>query len=523
MRILAAVVSIGLAGGDLSHHQVAGEHSLSNFLISIDPRLGNCTDARPVLMLSNNEEEPDIFQHDFFPIDDIASNFSNPIVTVPGWINITIADVLFPFNKYAPYPCSHGHSVSYTPIKCKEKTAPGRSRNFFNGSNGYDLRIVQNNQRSILWAPVRDHHNGVYTARVRVQDPGSYQIELRQNDKNGCHLADCDNPLCEAVFKHNNREHYCKGETQPCVRLVANRSLTILQPATTDSKNDHSTLLPKCSLSAIGTAPGRWIEPVHQKGLNNSELFGEDSWPYVWQPYDCSLSWMSKEKMKECNKDKEMVFIGMSRERTNFFDVLDFQGIPVNYRQVQHADSCENLNYISVYFSQLKDMKEWNNPDDKLSNIKESIRTELGDLPICRTNFTETTGRDVHVYLTIDSIIVMEQMISDKWEHLLVTYFDSVQAACPKAVIHYSTSIAVASQYGALSWQRMHKVNEMGIAIAHSRNISVINSFAMTQPLTPEPEVYRDTVHLYGKTKLVGNYVSKTVTMLMMRQACPNL
>jgi hypothetical protein len=523
MRILASVVSIGLAGGNISHHQLDSDRGLAKLLISTDPRLSNCTNARPVLMLSHREGNSDVFLSDFFPADDIASNFTNPIVTEPGWLNIIISDVIFPFNKYAPYPCNQGHSVSYTSIKCKEKTASGRSRNFFNGSNGYDLRIVQSNQGSILWAPVKDHHNGVYTARVRVQDPGSYQIELRQNDKNGCHLADCDNPFCDAVFKYSSREHYCKGDTQPCVHLVANRSLTILQLATTNSANAHSTTLSKCSLSTIGTAPGRWIDPARQKLLNNSELFGQVSQPYVWQPYDCSLSWMSKETMKECNKGKEIVFIGMSRERTNFFDVLDLQGIPVNYRQVQHSDAFKNLNYISVYFSQLKDMKEWNNPDDKLNNIKENIRTELGDLPLCRTNFTETSGRDVHVFLTVDSIIVMEQMISDKWESLLLTYFDSVQAACPKAVIHYSTSVAVASQYGALSWQRMHKINEMGIAIAQSRNISVVDSFSMTQPLTPEPEVYRDTVHLYAKTKLVGNYVSKTVTMLMMRQVCPNL
>lgn len=523
MRILVAVVSIGLVGGNISHHQLASDHSLAKMLTATDPRLRNCTNSRPVLMLSHSEGESDIFLDDFFPVDDVASNFSNPIITVPGWLNITIADVMLPFNKDAPYPCNQGHSVSYTPIKCKEKTASEQSRNFFNGSNGYDLRIVQSDKISIIWAPVHDHHNGVYTASVRIEDPGSYQIELRQNDKNGCHLADCDNPFCDAVFKHNSREHYCKGETQPCVKLVANRSLTILQPATTKSANDHSTLLPKCSLSTIGTATGRWIEPIHQRRLNNSELFGEDTQQYVWQPYDCSLSWMSKETMTECNKGKEMVFIGMSRERTNFFDVLDLQGIPVNYRQIQHADTCENLNYISVYFSQLRDMKEWNDPNDKLKNIKESIRTELGDLPLCRSNFTATTGRAVHVYLTVDSIMVMEQMISDRWESLLLTYFDSVQAACPNAVIHYSTTIAIASQYGALSWQRMHRINQMGIAIAKSRNISVVDSFSMTQPLTPEPDVFRDSVHLYSKVKLVGNYVSKTITMLMMKQACPNL
>jgi hypothetical protein len=63
----------------------------------------------------------------------------------------------------------------------------------------------------------------------------------------------------------------------------------------------------------------------------------------------------------------------------------------------------------------------------------------------------------------------------------------------------------------------------MGIKIAESRNLSVVNAFSMTQPLTPDPDIFPDTLHLYTDTNLVGNYVSKTVTMLQMRQACPNL
>lgn len=221
--------------------------------------------------------------------------------------------------------------------------------------------------------------------------------------------------------------------------------------------------------------------------------------------------------------NKEIVFIGMSRERTNFFDVFDLQGIRVDYRRVERYDSHQNLKYISVYFAQLKDMKEWNMADNKLTNINESIRIKLGQLPLCMTNYTEATGRDVHVYLTIDSIMIIEQAVEEVWESILLMYFDSVAVACPKAMLHYGTTVAVASQFGSISWQRMYKINKLGMAIAASRNIPIVDAFSMTQPLTPEPDVFPDTVHLYSETKLVGNYVSKTITMLQMRQACPNL
>jgi hypothetical protein len=538
MHLLAALFAFGLTSTGRcfdanAHHQNTDNllgARLRNELFSQDPQFGHCVAARPVVMMSNRgraEDYDNIFRQDFFSINDIASNFSDPMITEPGWLNLTITDIPHLLNFSAPYPCYQGHFISYTAAKChREKSKSGRSHVFWNGSNGYDLRIVGHNRWSVLWGPVRDHRNGVYTTSIRVTDPGSYQVEVRQNSQNGCHLADCDNPFCETVFKHRNREHFCKSPTQPCVHLVLNRSLIILPFTKASSFHDYPTMLPECSFSSIGTASGRWVkpmEPTERIGSNSQELFGESTWPLVWQPYDCSISWMTQEAMKECNNDKEIVYIGMSRERTNFFDVLDLQGKLVEYKKIDSQAQTENLHYFSIVYAQLKDMKGWNMADDKLINIKKSIQTELGDLPICSSNYTGSTGRDVHVFLTIDSIYIIESAVEERWEAILLTYFDAVQAACPRAVLHYSTTVALASQYGTLSWQRMYKISRMGIKIAESRNLSVVDAFSMTQPLTPDPDIFPDTLHLYTDTKLVGNYVSKTVTMLQMRQACPNL
>jgi hypothetical protein len=215
--------------------------------------------------------------------------------------------------------------------------------------------------------------------------------------------------------------------------------------------------------------------------------------------------------------------MGLSRERTNFFDVLDLQSQSVNYRKHQHSDQVDNLHYVSIYHSQLKDMKTWNQKSDNLTNTRRTIQIEVGEETlVCQRNYTETTGRTVHIYLTVDALLIIEHAKMEKWDFFLRTYFDEVIAACPNAVLHYGTSVAFRSQYGALSSQRMRLFNEMGLSIARALGIATIDAFSITQPLIMERDVFPDSVHLFSHIHLQGNYVSKTITMLMLNQACIN-
>jgi hypothetical protein len=130
---------------------------------------------------------------DFFSTSDISSIFSDPILTGPGWLNLTIVDV--PHNtkdgiKSIPQVCYRREEVTYDSVKCVNENANAiRRHNFTLGGHGYDLRVVGADNGSIAWAPVTDHLNGLHSALVKVVEAGEYTIEIHENSGNGCHLS----------------------------------------------------------------------------------------------------------------------------------------------------------------------------------------------------------------------------------------------------------------------------------------------------------------------------------------------
>lgn len=55
-------------------------------------------------------------------------------------------------------------------------------------------------------------------------------------------------------------------------------------------------------------------------------------------------------------------------------------------------------------------------------------------------------------------------------------------------------------------------------------NLSVVDRFAVTQPLVAERSIFPDGLHLFRTDQwLQGNFVSKTVSMLFLAQACPEM
>ena len=481
---------------------------------------GNCDAAKPVILLQGPSDSKGNLSN-LFSRNDIAFNFSEPIITESGWLNLMILDVFLPFNPEIPYPCYQGHYIQYSSLKCaNEHQISPRTRSFFNGSNGYDLRVVQDGAESILWAPILDHLNGSYSAKVRVPDTGGYTIEVYRNDRNGCHLTDCDNPHCK-TFYNKNRQGYCDAIPSPCVSLVATRRLLISPVTKATSVEQSVPTLSKCSQH--DTASGRWVKPGQLLAPNSTAIFGNPDSRLVWQPYDCSPTWMSPTDIKSCLQNKELIFMGLSRERTNFFDVLDLQLQPVNYQKHQHSDQVDNLHYVSIFFSQVRDMKTWNHKSDNMTNTRRTFRVEVGkETHVCERNYTETTGRTVHIFLTIDALLIIEHAKMERWDFLLRTYFEEVASACPNAVVHYGTSVALRSQFGSLSSQRMRMFNEMGLSTARALGLATIDAFSITQPLIMEKDAFPDSVHLFSHIHLAGNYVSKTVTMLMLNQACSN-
>ena len=94
-----------------------------------------------------------------------------------------------------------------------------------------------------------------------------------------------------------------------------------------------------------------------------------------------------------------------------------------------------------------------------------------------------------------------------------------VTELCPVAKVYVKTTSSIRSQYGSLSWQRLWHETRVMKSIAHEKGWPVIDSFVMTQPLVMELAAYPDTVHLYEQ-KLVGNWASKSITMLFLNQMC---
>ena len=490
----------------------------SNTMTGIDSPFSNCDEAKPVILLMG----PSYYRgnlSNLFSGDESATNFTEPIISGPGWLNFMIVDMLLPFNPEMPYPCYRGHYLHYSALECaREIYVSPRTHIFYNGSNGYDLRLVQDGAGSILWAPILDYLNGSYTAKVRVPDSGRYTIEVHRNDRNGCHLTDCDNPHCK-TFHDKNRQGYCDAVPSPCVSLVATRRVLISRDEKATSIEQSIPALPKCSQH--DTASGRWVKPSQLLAANSTGIFGNPDSRLVWQPFDCSPTWISPAGIKSCIEKKELLFIGLSRERTNFFDILDLQLQPVNYKKHLPTAQIDNIHYYSIYFSQIKDMGTWNQRNDNLTHTRHGIQTAIGkETLVCERNYTETTGRTVHIFLTIDALLIIEHAKMERWDFLIRTYFEEVASACPNAVLHYGTSVALRSQFGSLSSQRMRLFNEMGLSIARALGIATIDSFSITQPLIMERDVFPDSVHLYSKVYLAGNFVSKTITMLMLNQVC---
>lgn len=272
---------------------------------------------------------------------------------------------------------------------------------------------------------------------------------------------------------------------------------------------------------------GRWLHPslifptnftTAREKIDRNNLFEVGSWPLLWQPYDCQILWLNKQDSKMCMSQKEFIFIGISRERTNFFDFADFDEKKFQYQKLLATKSLDNLHYVSLYSNLLSDMKTWNK-DITVLSVVDGINKELKNFSICGHQYN---SRKVHIMYTEGALLISENAFRSQWYNISLKIFKAIKDSCPNAILHYKTASAIRSQYGSLSWQRLWEFSRLGASIAEAHNISIIDSFAMTQSLIMESDIYPDSVHLYSK-HLVGNFVSKTISKMFLLQACTNV
>jgi hypothetical protein len=186
---------------------------------------------------------------------------------------------------------------------------------------------------------------------------------------------------------------------------------------------------------------------------------------------------MSKSEVKECTSQKEIIVIGMSRERNIFFDINEFREHNFKFEKLTGSKTIGTVHFISVHDSQVIDRMEWNEPNGTMLKPVRSFGRDLGDMAICSRDYTRTSGREVHIFFTEDYMRIVGNSKEENWFTIISTYFNSIRLNCPNAIIHYKTTTAIRSQYESLSWQRIYSASRISLQIAEFYNMSVTDSF----------------------------------------------
>ena len=216
--------------------------------------------------------------------------------------------------------------------------------------------------------------------------------------------------------------------------------------------------------------------------------------------------------------EHQFIFIGLSRERTNFFDLAEWANYVFEYEKLTETVTYGQLNYLTVYFTLGEDMKHWNK-DKTMPKTLEMLENELKKLKLCDGN----DKRSTKLLVTEESLWTVEHGYRENWKNFTQAFLSKLVSLCASnsnVQIVYKTATSLRNQYGSLSWQRMYEATRVAKEIAQSLDLFVLDSFMVTQPLTPEKWAFPDGLHLFSDIKFQGNIVSKTISMMFLKQVC---
>ena len=492
-----------------------------------------------------------------------------------GWLEILLVDGPPPgASDWAPGPCFHGELLPYATERCPYEggnlgasygaslfDARGwRVPGHYSGGNGYDTRV---DGPSLVWGPTRDNRDGTYTVRVRIEDPGQYEVQVFKNAERGCAFAECDvaGALCPKQGYYHEGWKACWGEAPgPCARRVATLPLTIAPRPGAVLLRERASVRP-CSAQESGTAPGRWVrretaaltraQPPYFGPLNASDEPAHVPFPYVWQFYECALAWMDRACMRACVARRQVCTVGFSRERAAMFEIAEFMDEGFEHLKlhsaarlgVQHADGSwgliHNISHVSTYSAFEADQASWNQGllglpgqppleglQPLLAHTEASLRRDFEGLGLCG-NDTRPTA----ILFAVESLWPSWNMYSGRWGAVAEAFMDKLRRACPGAFLVHKTSNAARISAGSLTWQRMYGASRAAGAAAAAAGIPTVDAFVMTQPWVPDGTVLPDGLHSYvvvdedhprpdeAHTTL-GNFVARTISQLFLRQTC---
>jgi hypothetical protein len=436
-------------------------------------RAGHCADAKPIIALKEGHDDGDpsvMLENSTRLLSD------EPIVAEQGVIKILILDLLTTSDTNNTL-CYHEEVVVYKPKRCELETIDliASNRTALMGGNGYGIRLTGD---ALYWSPVDDNRDGSYSATVRVEDPGEYTIEVSLNHRYGCHMMDCDMPesVCPPFEASGSTCAITATPwTSPCVLVVATRQLIVTPRAVPLPPNLSSTLRissrfnstsPLSSNSSVRLSPpssrssssssskqcdnsgstiGRWIKPSIAK--NESEIFGATTFPYIWQPFNCSLTWINDtDKIMNCFKKFAFVFIGMSRELTHYYDFADFARWNVSsYHKVELDEVFHNLYFHSTSSAYEIDAQTWNHASSgassgasssassgassSVNSISEGITASYMKLFIQKFSLCSDVRnkKRIKMLITEESMWIARHAYKRNWRRLITTVLGSIK------------------------------------------------------------------------------------------------
>jgi hypothetical protein len=449
--------------------------------------------------------------------------------------------------------CYSGEWKTYLSSRCmyerEDNYIPQNRTGYFGGNSYYFLMKGKNNNRVYynereddvrLWAPVADNGDGRYFIKIRVDDPGEYEILVYRDHNRGCAVAECDTPdsICDDQFLSPMERE--KAQTDNIfMKLVAKMTMNFTTSDTWPPwKKESQRFPPECPKDEIGIVPGRWINPNYLLSTQGphqfpeSHIFGDLSWPFVWQPFDCFIpAFPAGDCLKNCIFSHKLAFGGLSRERTNSFDIEDFAGKHMTYQRIQDVLILENRNYyFPMYYPQISDRPFWNQPGYCLNVSLNVTVYDLADYKLC--NLSETDLSDPKINHNPFGFLLNEEIywmststVKERWKPALSHFKEQVVKFCAKenTTWVYKTSIPVSRQDKYQTWQKFFEISRLSAKLAaQNKKMKVIDSFIMALPFLHDVSVFPDGVHLYTHTKFQGNFVSKVTTMMFLRMLCPS-
>lgn len=208
---------------------------------------------------------------------------------------------------------------------------------------------------------------------------------------------------------------------------------------------------PPCDVDRMGSLPGRWVRPGALR--KDATFVGLGEWPFVWVPYECAPpAWPGPAAVAACTRAADMLFVGLSRERTNFFDVHDLANeTGIEYVKYMSEAQLGNTFYSSVYWSEPAEWREWNVPNGapaaapKLDRIRAELFSDIDKTTMCNrtppaAHVPASPPRPSFVVASIEEFWLAQAGLRARWPAILARFVQLVREACPSATVLYKTS-----------------------------------------------------------------------------------